>query len=113
MSTYRQPCIHCGTLIDRDALFCPKCGSRSPFGYHCPTCLREISKTDACCAGCGRPLFISCPFCGAKTFVGDRCEACGRSLMVKCSNKRCGQEQFFENEYCTACGKKIKTKIGK
>ena len=111
MATYKQTCIHCGTLVDRDARFCPTCGSNSPFGYHCPTCLHEIEKvTQALCAGCGRQLYIVCPICGARTFVQEKCEVCGVSLMIRCKNPRCGVGQFFENEKCTACGKKIKPK---
>jgi len=111
MATFKQPCIHCGTLVDRDARFCPACGSNSPFVYLCPTCLREVKKgAETLCAGCGRPLYITCPLCGGRTFVGERCESCGANLMIKCPNKRCGVAQFFQNEKCTACGKKIKDK---
>ncbi len=108
MAFYKQPCIHCGVLVDRDARFCPKCGSDSPFGYHCPACLREISRDDAVCAGCGRQLTIPCPKCGEKTFVESKCDQCGADLTVLCPNKRCGQKQFFQNEKCTACGTKLK-----
>lgn len=108
MAFYKQPCIHCGSLTDRDARVCPKCGSFSPFQYLCPTCLREVHKEGALCAGCGRPLYIGCPACGARTFVQERCEHCGAGLMVYCQNPRCGVMQFFENTRCTVCGKKIK-----
>ncbi len=108
MATYKQPCIHCKTFIDWDARFCPTCGSHSPFGYHCPDCLREIHKNEAVCAGCGRPLYITCPSCSGRTFVQEKCDGCGASLMVKCRNSRCGVLQFFENTKCTACGKKMK-----
>ena len=110
MSFYKVPCMHCGTLLERDARFCPTCGSGSPFGYHCPTCLRSIQKGQVCCVGCGRPLYVACPVCKQKTFVQERCEACGASLMIRCENKRCQELQFFENIKCTACGKKIKKK---
>jgi RNA polymerase subunit RPABC4/transcription elongation factor Spt4 len=110
MATYKQPCIHCGTLTDRDARYCPTCGSSSPFGYLCPTCLRPAEKGTERCAGCGRPLYISCPICGGRTFVQDTCEVCGAFLTIKCPNPRCGQPQFYQNEKCTACGKKIKEK---
>ena len=113
MASYKQPCIHCGALLDRDVRFCPKCGSGSPFGYLCPTCLRPIEKGDAICGGCGRPLVVTCPFCAEKTFVQERCERCGESLMTSCENKRCGVLQFFENTRCTACGKKLKFKLNK
>ena len=108
MAVYNQPCIHCGVFIPRDARVCPKCGSRSPFGYLCPSCLKSVQKDDMVCAGCGRPLYIPCPSCQARTFVDARCGACGASLMIHCQNPRCGQLQFYENKKCTACGKKIK-----
>ena len=84
----------------------------SPFGYLCPTCLRPIQKGQMACAGCARPLYVPCPYCGKPTFVQEKCEHCGSGLMICCENKRCGVLQFFQNTKCTACGKKIKAKIG-
>ncbi len=110
MATYKQPCIHCGAFVERDSRLCPQCGSRSPFGYHCPLCLHEIIKGQSVCAGCGRPLTIICPMCGQPTFVAERCEKCGGGLMIPCSNPRCNEPQFFQNTKCTACGKKITKK---
>ena len=110
MATYKQTCIHCGSLTDRDAQFCPTCGSSSPFNYHCPTCLTEIKKGQAVCQSCGRPLYIVCPLCGNRTFVQENCEYCRASLMYKCPGRNCGAFQFFENEKCTACGQKVKPK---
>jgi len=112
MAGYKQPCIHCGTFIEADARLCTGCGSMSPFGYLCPTCLRPIQKGQMACAGCARPLYVPCPSCGKNTFVQEKCEHCGAGLMVYCENKRCGALQFFQNTKCTACGKKIKAKIG-
>lgn len=106
MASYKQPCTHCGTYIERDARFCPSCQSGSPFGHLCPNCLRPIEKNQLACAGCGRSLYTHCPACGKRTFVQERCEACGASLMVRCQNPRCAAMQFFENAKCTACGKK-------
>lgn len=108
MAFYKQYCIHCDSLINRDARFCPNCGSPSPFGYRCPTCLHPIQRGHKVCSGCGRPLTISCPHCGQETFVADTCEKCHGSLLIKCENVRCGEMQFFENAKCTACGKKLK-----
>ena len=113
MATYKMPCIHCGNMLERDARFCPKCGSGSPFGYACPNCLRNVEKGQALCAGCGRQLVIPCPHCGERTFASEKCEACDKGLMVRCENKRCGQLQFFQNTKCNACGKKIKTQLQK
>ncbi|MEN6313077.1 MAG: zinc ribbon domain-containing protein [Clostridiaceae bacterium] len=108
MAFYKEPCIHCGTLLSRDSHFCSKCGSRNPFVYSCPTCLREIHREETVCSGCGRPLYILCPKCLEKTFVQDTCDHCGESLLVQCKNIRCGSAQFFENIKCNACGKKLK-----
>lgn len=109
MASYKQPCIHCGAYIERDSQFCSSCQSGSPFGYLCPACLRPIEKGQPLCSGCGRALYIPCPACGKTTFAGERCDQCGASLMVRCQNPRCGVQQFFENEKCTTCGKKIKS----
>lgn len=111
MASYKQPCIHCKNLIDRDTQYCPYCGSHSPFMYHCPTCRKPISKNMRVCPGCNRTLYVECPFCHELTFVQERCEKCNQSLMVQCENKRCLAPQFFENTKCTACGKKIKAKL--
>lgn len=108
MASYKQNCIQCGALIDRDVQLCPMCGSMNAFGYHCPTCLKPIQKGQRICSECGRSLYTVCPHCGKNTFVQDKCEACGGSLMIVCANRRCGAYQFFENKKCTACGKIIK-----
>lgn len=109
MATYKQPCIHCGQMIERDSRFCTKCASRSPFEYHCPDCLKEIKRGNSVCAGCGRSLTSVCPICGGQTFIGsEKCDACGKSVMIHCENNKCGQLQFFENTKCNICGKPIK-----
>lgn len=110
MALYKLPCVHCGAFIERDARFCPFCQSGSPFGYHCPTCLRPVEKGQPICSGCGRVLFVPCPACGKPTFAAEKCAHCGASLMKRCQNPRCGELQFFDNEKCTACGKKFKQK---
>jgi len=112
MASFKQPCIHCGEFIDRDTRVCPKCYSRSPFGYRCPSCLRDVQKGQAVCSGCGRPLIVACPTCRLQTFAGERCDACGAGLMINCTNPRCGDLQFFDLIKCTACGKKINRNMG-
>ncbi|HMM30827.1 MAG TPA: hypothetical protein PKB13_03500 [Clostridia bacterium] len=109
MASYKQPCLWCGTLIDRDSRFCPSCKSNSPFGYLCPNCLRPIDKHQSICSACGRALHVPCPACGRQTFVQDKCEHCAATLMVRCQNLHCEALQYFENTKCTACGKKIKS----
>lgn len=107
MAVYKQPCIHCNTLIGQDVWFCPSCGSYSPFSYLCPSCLHAIKKKDAICPGCGRPLYIACPTCQKRTFAQEFCEQCGAGLTIRCQNPHCGAMQFFENSKCTTCGKKL------
>ncbi len=73
MATYKQPCLHCGEFIERDSRLCPKCHSRSPFGYHCPTCLKPIEKGQAVCSGF--------PLCELPRLQGaDVCRGAVRSL---------------------------------
>ena len=108
MASYKVPCVHCGLLAERDARFCPGCGSASPFSYLCPACLRVVKREERVCAGCGRQLSVTCPHCSQTTFAQERCERCGQSLTIPCPNPRCGVQQFFENTKCTACGKKLK-----
>ena len=109
MASYKQPCLQCGTYIDRDVQICPFCQSNSPFGFRCPTCRVTITKNQWICANCGRSLYVSCPHCGKQTFVQDRCDVCKGSLLKQCQNRRCRASQFFENIRCTACGKLIKS----
>jgi RNA polymerase subunit RPABC4/transcription elongation factor Spt4 len=109
MATYKVPCQSCGELLSRDAHYCPKCESRNPFGFHCPSCLAPIKRGESICSSCGRKLITVCPFCAGETFVGaENCDSCGAPLFIKCQNKRCEELQFFENNICTACGKPIK-----
>lgn len=114
MATYKKPCMHCGEMIEGDCRTCAKCGSRSPFGYQCPNCLKPIERGSAMCSGCSRPLMTQCPFCGGATFAGsEKCDSCGKNILIPCENKRCREPQFFENAKCTACGKAIKPKYVK
>ena len=109
MATYKQPCIHCQEMVERDSRLCSKCGSRWPFGFQCPVCLKIIVRGNALCSGCGRPLVTTCPFCSGQTFVGsEKCDQCGKMLLIQCESKRCDALQFFENTACTSCGTVIK-----
>jgi len=109
MATYKQPCVHCGEMIERDSRFCPKCASNGPFGFMCPSCLKPIQRGDAVCSGCGKPTMTACPICKGQTFRGSSiCDACGKSIMIRCEYRLCGEPQFFENTKCTICGKPIK-----
>ncbi|MDR1776133.1 MAG: zinc ribbon domain-containing protein [Actinomycetes bacterium] len=109
MATYKQACIRCGAMLERSAHFCSTCGSNAPFGDACPGCHAPITREQQLCSGCGRQLYVACPHCKQRTYVGGAtCDACGLSLMLYCGNKRCGHAQFFQNKKCTDCGKKIR-----
>lgn len=110
MAGYKLPCIACGGFIDFDSKTCPLCGRRSPFADRCPSCLCEVKKQWLKCPSCARALSIACPHCKKPTFVGDACQSCGKSLLVRCGNKRCLAVQFFENTSCNECGRKLKDK---
>ena len=108
MAGYDKPCIGCGELIGYDHRFCPICGRISPFYDACPSCAAEIKRQWKRCSSCGRELYIACPSCGQMTYVTDKCDSCHASLVVRCENKLCGAQQFFQNTKCTECGKKFK-----
>jgi predicted amidophosphoribosyltransferase len=109
MATYKQPCIKCGEMLEKDSRFCGKCGSNAPFGHLCPFCLRPANRDYTKCPGCGQLMMTTCPLCKGQTFRGNEsCDKCGKSLMIKCMDKRCGVLQYFEVTKCTACGKAIK-----
>ena len=56
MPTFKHPCPHCGTYIERDVLACPFCGTKDPFApARCPNCRTSITD----------PAWIACPKCGA------------------------------------------------
>lgn len=108
MALFKKPCKHCGELVESDALVCPNCTRHNPLVDRCFNCNREITRNNKVCSGCGRPVYLACPVCKATTFMQDRCDVCGANLMIKCTNKRCGVDQFFNTIKCNACGKKIK-----
>ena len=55
MPTFKHPCPHCGTFINRDVVACPACGRQDPF-------------TPGRCGNCRAPLedasWVACPKCG-------------------------------------------------
>jgi len=56
MPTYKHPCPHCGTWIERDVRACPFCGRPDPFAPgRCPQCQAVIED----------PAWKACPKCGA------------------------------------------------
>jgi predicted amidophosphoribosyltransferase len=55
MPTFKHPCPHCGTFINRDVAACPACGRADPFApARCPNCRATIDD----------PSWVACPACG-------------------------------------------------
>ena len=58
MPTFKHPCPHCGTFIDRDVVACPKCGTRDPFSPgRCPNCKAPLD--DAVREAMAKPELVS------------------------------------------------------
>jgi len=54
MPTFKHPCPHCGTFIERDVAACPACGRPDPFAPgRCPSCSAMVE-----------PGWVACPKCG-------------------------------------------------
>ncbi|MEM1546344.1 MAG: zinc ribbon domain-containing protein [Candidatus Methanomethylicia archaeon] len=52
----RRYCMHCGSVMPSDALFCPKCGKQPPGGPDtktCPNCGSVINLVASYCPKCG------------------------------------------------------------
>lgn len=107
MTSYVKQCVHCKEMIPEDSKYCPNCRSRNPFILRCPECFMQIAKGQKECPCCGRQLTVKCPKCGKRSFVLEQCENCGADFLIECFNKRCGERVFFENQYCTMCGRKL------
>ncbi|MHB8958073.1 MAG: zinc ribbon domain-containing protein [Candidatus Limnocylindrales bacterium] len=58
MPTFKHPCPHCGTFIERDVVACPKCGTRDPFSPgRCPNCSAPLDDASwIACPKCGNPV---------------------------------------------------------
>ena len=108
MASYKQTCIHCGMLVDRDVRVCSACGSRSPFGYLCPSCLRPVEKGQPLCAGCGRPLYVACPFCGKPTFVS----SADRGSWSAAATNAAGRLSFLKIHAAPPAAKRSKPRSG-
>jgi rRNA maturation endonuclease Nob1 len=58
MPTFKHPCPHCGTFINRDVAACPACGRADPFApARCPKCRAAIDDLSwVACSACGQPV---------------------------------------------------------
>jgi hypothetical protein len=72
-------CKYCGTDLEDDEIFCPKCGER--FGAEESACqICNTKTTQEICPRCGaRVVPLVCPQCGSSSLF-DVCENCGTLL---------------------------------
>jgi hypothetical protein len=70
MPTFKHPCPHCGTYIDRVVAVCPSCGTSDPFNpAKAPAAAPKAAPATAPaappkkCTGCGAPLADGARFC--------------------------------------------------
>jgi len=108
MPGYKQPCRHCGKLVDQESNLCPFCGKKNPIFLRCAQCKNPIQQGWKVCTNCGLNLEVKCPKCGQLTIFTDFCDYCGAGFTVICSGKRCKTEQPFIYEKCIKCNKKLK-----
>ncbi len=75
MASYKQTCIHCGNLIDRDSRFVHSVPAKALLVTFAQLAA-SYRKGTTTLFRCGRKLYILCPHCGQQTFAGDQCERC-------------------------------------
>ena len=73
MPTFKHPCPHCGTYIDRVVAACPSCGKADPFNpANAPAAAPKQVPAEGPapgapqggkCTGCGAPLAAGARFC--------------------------------------------------
>ncbi len=58
MPTFKHPCPHCGTFINRDVAACPSCGHADPFApERCANCRATLDDPGwVACPACGKPV---------------------------------------------------------
>ena len=52
-------CRNCGNQLDKDAIFCSKCGAKKDENdsyLYCEKCGTKILEDEAFCTGCGNPV---------------------------------------------------------
>ena len=71
-------CKYCNAELEKDAVYCPKCGKRIDGKKRCNHCGRDINETSVYCTYCGARTDgkSACPKCG-EAFTGNFCPKCG------------------------------------
>lgn len=112
-----KTCPYCGSHIDADSLFCPKCGkdtraeaqkSDKPDksdSVKCSACGCEFPKKAKFCPDCGTP-YNPCIYCGADMPKdAAKCPECGKDAPKICP--KCGASNKPSTKFCIECGKPL------
>jgi Meckel syndrome type 1 protein len=77
MPTFKHPCPHCGTFIQRDVAACPACGRADPFApARCPNCRATIDDPSwVACPRCGQPVGAAAEAAAAERAAGGKATA--------------------------------------
>ena len=61
-------CASCGTLMEAEAAFCPKCGTQRELPKEEPEVIAEVAPGKVICPGCGKQVDPKafCSHCGTK-----------------------------------------------
>ena len=114
MPTFKHPCPHCGTFINRDVAACPACGRADPFApARCPNCRTAIEDaTWVACPRCGQPVGAAAEAAAAAAKAGATSAPSSASPTARAPSSRTpvasGQTPLNaaepEARHCTGCG---------
>ncbi len=108
MPTYKHPCPHCGTFIERDVVACPACGRADPFSPgRCPTCSASVEVGWVACPKCGTSLVAPAEASSDSTAETMTTQPAAQAAApaapaVSCSG--CGSPLPAGARFCRECG---------
>lgn len=117
MAVAQKACTKCGTLNDKDSVYCSGCGQpvqgegqAAGAAVLCSDCGNPIPPNSKFCLHCGDP-YHPCPSCGHDMAVGAAsCDNCGKSLPKPC--RECGELLNEQAKFCPSCGCSAVLKCG-
>ena len=109
MPTYKHPCPHCGTFIERDVVACPACGRADPFAPgRCPTCNATVETGWIACPKCGTSLVAPPAETAEAAETAARPDAAGAAaaptLTSPATCSGCGRALEPGARFCRECG---------
>lgn len=76
-------CPNCGTVVDKNSIFCPRCGTPRPEPKKCSYCGNILDDGTMFCGKCGKQYVepVICPTCSAQVPGGvEFCGNCGTKV---------------------------------